>query len=351
MRFLAGFKRYILLVGLLLVVIAVVLFLAGPEPIHCSRAFYYWKSTFKLSPVERFRLKQSGIDKLYIKYCDVDWREGRACPLASLVFADSVLPVAEIVPVIYITNKTFVSIRENAIDELANRVFQFVRQKNLLHKISCKELQIDCDWSDRTRVKYFKFLKQVGQHCKQSHVRLTTTIRLHQVKYWQRTGIPPVDRGVLMFYNMGRLGAHDFRNSIYNADDAQRYLAWLKQYPLPLDAALPVYSWTVHSRHGHVVGLIHAFTADDILVRKIAVLQKNATFIVAKPSFVRGHYLQRGDVLECETMTPELSLQAAQMLADALPQKERSIILFHLDSTILHYYEDKDIERLFRCFE
>jgi hypothetical protein len=68
------------------------------------------------------------------------------------------------------------------------------------------------------------------------------------VKYRERTGVPPVDRGMLMFYNMGRFSADPEARAIFDLESARRYLARISSYPLPLDLALPMWSWTVAPR-------------------------------------------------------------------------------------------------------
>ena len=98
-----------------------------------------------------------------------------------------------------------------------------------------KEIQIDCDWTDSTRNRFFRFTRTLGKLAHAEHSLISATIRLHQIKYFERTGIPPVDRGVLMFYNMGKLAAASERSSIFNTEDAEKYTSRLSQYPLPMD--------------------------------------------------------------------------------------------------------------------
>ncbi len=50
----------------------------------------------------------------------------------------------------------------------------------------------------------------------QSGLPLSSTIRLHQIKYRERTGVPPVERGMLMFYNMGQFSADPEARAIFD---------------------------------------------------------------------------------------------------------------------------------------
>ncbi len=84
------------------------------------------------------------------------------------------------------------------------------------------ELQFDCDWSDATRDRFFALLTAVGERARPAGITLSATIRLHQVKYRERTGVPPVERGMLMFYNMGRVDAAPGTNAIFDPAAAER---------------------------------------------------------------------------------------------------------------------------------
>ena len=152
------------------------------------------------------------------------------------------------------------------IEDLAQKTIRLVEEINAKNKINCQEIQIDCDWTLKSKDNYLKFIERFK---KLSQKKLSATIRLHQVKYFKKTKIPNVDSGVLMYYNMGTI-APDSLNSIYNKKIAEKYLKSLKKYPLHLDFALPIYSWAVHIRNQKVIGL-----RSKINVRE---LKKDANF-------------------------------------------------------------------------
>ena len=87
-----------------------------------------------------------------------------------------------------------------------------------------KELQIDCDWTESTRDKYFHLLSTLRNELERNKQIISATIRLHQVKYAAITGIPPVHRGMLMYYNMGKINATD-NNSVYDKKIAEKYIS------------------------------------------------------------------------------------------------------------------------------
>jgi hypothetical protein len=133
-----------------------------------------------------------------------------------------------------------------------------------------KEIQIDCDYTARSRRTYYDFLKEIRSnlsHQTSDIETLSTTIRLHQLSM----APPPADYGVLMIYNTGDPQRWTERNPILDFRDVAPYLRRLPDYPLPLAAAYPVYSW---QREIHGVRIEHTVEADEILQVKTAVEAK-----------------------------------------------------------------------------
>jgi hypothetical protein len=125
----------------------------------------------------------------------------QAIPVSPVTFQASTEGY-NIVPVIFIKNRTFIDVDSATVTALADSVLKLVTQINNTQKLSPQEIQFDCDWTETTRNSYFLFINHYRAASKQS---ISATIRLHQVKYPATTGIPPVDRGVLMYYNMGSI--------------------------------------------------------------------------------------------------------------------------------------------------
>jgi hypothetical protein len=252
----------------------------------------------------------------------------------------------EVTPVVFIANAVFE--QKVDADALAKQVWELARSMADDAPFSFKELQVDCDWSDRTREAYFAFCRALRALAASQTVQLSATIRLHQVKYSARTGVPPVDRGMLMFYNMGHLEPAPPRSSIFNSEDASRYASFIDGYALPLDGALPVFSWTIHSRGDKVVGLLDKVGEADLTdtpgLKRVA----NQRYVASEAALFHGSYLQQGDALTVEAMTPAVASEAATLLARHFhPHKEFSIALFDLDERNLKAYEPQDLEALF----
>jgi len=202
-----------------------------------------------------------------------------------------------------------------------------------------RELQVDCDWTDTTKGAYFELLRQL-----KGPVALSATIRLHQIKYRERTGVPPVERGMLMFYNMGKFSADPEARAIFDVDAAQRYLARIADYPLPLDAALPIWSWTLQLRDDRVVDLLQSTDPDELATLDFLRPLAPDRYVATRNAFLHGVLLREGDQLKGETGDP---LAAASMLAGHLPRTTRSVTLFDLSERNLQRHGIAQLAQVF----
>lgn len=291
-------------------------------------AFYYWKTSFALSSSQQQLLASAGNNTLYLRFFDVVWNEGlhQPRPDAVLRFNGSVNGL-HVEPVIFITNRTFKQIGMGGVDSLARRCARLMDTLTMRRHLRYAKIQVDCDWTDETRARYFAFLKAFKQHNR--HL-LEATIRLHQVKYRERTGVPPADRGVLMFYNMGALAPAGSRSSIYNEQDAARYLGRVNTYPMPLDVALPLFSWVVQSRGGHIIQLYTRLTAADLQQPDYFEAQNNV-YRAIKSFFLKGIYIKQNDIFKVEeTDLDALKKAAAQLSGRLAPLPNRTVIYYEL---------------------
>jgi hypothetical protein len=185
------------------------------------RGFYYWKTDFRLTADEEQRIVALQIQKLYVRFFDINLNaSNEAVPVAKIIFNSAVPANVEIVPVIFITNNTLKQISPDKILALATDMVDLAGKIATANNINYKEIQFDCDWSLQTKEKFFNLLRYAKN--RMTNQKISCTIRLHQVKYYRKTGLPPVDRGMLMFYNMGEI-ADTASNSIFNEADAAKY--------------------------------------------------------------------------------------------------------------------------------
>src|SRR5690606_32452956 len=159
---------------------------------------------------------------------------------------------------------------------------------------------------------FFLFLKKIKERLP-AGVRLSATIRLHQYKFPDKTGVPPVERGMLMFYNTGDIENPEAGNSIFQTDDARKYLVGAPEnYPLPLDLALPVFSWALVFRDGELWKIIPEMPDHELAdtmrfeaIRNPQSVIRNlpSIFRIRKGTFIAGHYLRPGDLLKVEAIS------------------------------------------------
>ena len=313
-----------------------------------DRAFYYWKSNFNLSPTELDYLKDVHITKLYLHFFDVAWseRDNKPYPVDEIKFSTAPGKQFEYVPVIFIPNKTLENLSADSINELAGHMFTQVSYITAENKLTYKELQLDCDWTETTRAKYFKLLTFFHDRLHDSGKILSATIRLHQIKYPDVTGVPPVDRGMLMFYNMGKINATPGYNSIYNGKDANKYVQYVTAYPLPLDVALPVFSWAVCVHNGQATNIIEKAVRSDFPDSLFSAAGNNI-FVARHSVLLHGRYFYKNDTVKMEEVTPQLCMQAADNVNGYLKEMHRTISLFEYDSLYLSTYDKKDISKIF----
>jgi hypothetical protein len=310
-------------------------------------SFYYWKTRFELNQYESKVMAENNVKSLYIRYFDVDLDPpgGQPNPISIITFVSSVSQKA-IIPVVYIKNRVFENADSSTVYTLAKNIFQLITGINEKNKITVSEVQFDCDWTDKTKGAFFLFL---DSYKKLSGLKLSATIRLHQVKYSQRTGIPPVDQGVLMFYNMGAISASD-ANSIYEEKSALKYVSSLKHYPLPLDIALPVFSWGIGTRDGKVHYLLNKMYAKDFEKDSNFVLLSPGRFKARHSFFKAGYYILENDEIKIENVGENDLSQMAGMLRKNISQPVEKIIFYDLDSSNIINYENKIFQTVSQGF-
>lgn len=319
--------------GLLLFIF---LFLSCQKQEKPTISFYYWKTIFKLSESEKAILKNNQVQKLYVRYFDIDLLEktNEAFPKAPIQFQEKIKGF-KVVPVIYIKNKVFLNSKIN-IEELAAKTNSFINQINTKNNIAINEVQFDCDWTLTSKDAFFKFIEIFKKAAK---IKISATIRLHQIKYYQKTGVPNVDKAVLMYYNMGKI-APDSLNSIYDKKIADKYLESIQKYPLQLEIALPIYSWAIHIRDGKITSLKSKISIENIKKDTNFVQVNNRFFKAKNPCFKGGTYYKTDDILKFESISEEDLLEMTDDLKENLKQSPNEIIFYDLDEFNTQQYEN-----------
>jgi len=309
-------------------------------------SFYYWKSEFSISKAETEYLKQLGCTKLYVRFFDVDLEDEKRfpVPVSVLQSGDIRNTGLQIVPVIFITNRVFSNANDSSVKNLATKValkIKAICEKGNISPIH--EIQIDCDWSLKTRESFFDFLKELRSAFLPAKIVLSATIRLHQVKFAKKTGIPPVDRGMLMYYNMGDVKSHKTGNSILDFEKAERYVNFIDKYPLPLDIALPLYSWGVLFRRGQVIDLVNNLDIKSIAKDNLFKISRDNLYRCDSDHYFLGQYFYKNDILRIEETKYKDLTKAAKQLSRHLPHHDFTLAFYHLDSTIIQKYSNENL--------
>ncbi|WP_428658992.1 hypothetical protein [Runella sp.] len=314
----------------------------SPTPKQVTRAFYYWKSSFQLTEYEKQVLKRYAIQRLYIKFFDVDWDAStrRAVPKAAIRFVEN--PLLEVTPTVFVTNRTLEKLSWGGVDELAenitNKINDLIPRINPDSLSVPKEIQIDCDWSVATRAKYFRLLVQLKKKLPTA-TRLSATIRLHQIKFYRTTGVPPVERGMLMYYNMDDWKNPKTENSILDLTVAGRYADYVSAYPLPLDLVLPVFRWAVVYRNGRFLRFVNHLTHKQLLTNRNFKKSKLPNAYIARQNGTFfGIPVHRGDLFRVEESTVDNLKISTQTLVQEIQNTKVTFALYHLDSLNLSYY-------------
>ncbi len=206
-------------------------------------SFYYWRTTYAPDSTETKALRENDVHTVYVRYFDVDWPETDTAPSYVSPIHFDTLPTGYIlIPVVFIHNKVFEKMDSAASAGLAPKIMTLVSHLNATAHQQPTEIQFDCDWTEKTKDNYFRFLRQYHSG---SDMILSSTIRLHQLKSADSNGVPPVDHGTLLFYTMGNVDSGG-GNAIYERSVAHRYTPSLRTYPLTLDLALPIFSSPDH---------------------------------------------------------------------------------------------------------
>ncbi|MCR4032895.1 MULTISPECIES: hypothetical protein [Flavobacterium] len=320
--------------------------------LSCSKSekptisFYYWKTVFRFSEKEKEALTANHVQKLYVRYFDIGLHPENKFPIPISPVRFEVNPKEySIVPVVFIQNKVML-LPNLDVNELAQKTFDFIEQINSKNSIPCQEIQIDCDWTLKSKENYLRFIEVFK---KLSKKKLSATIRLHQVKYFKKTKIPNVDSGVLMYYNMGSI-APDSLNSIYDQKVAAKYLSSLKKYPLHLDFAFPIYSWGVHIRNNKVIGLRSKINIKDLQNDPNFEKTSEIFFRAKQSNYKNGVFYEANDLLKIEEITKEDLKEMAEDLDENLPEKPNQIIFYDLDEFNLNNYEKNIFEQVISKF-
>lgn len=386
-----SYKRTPYLLPTTLVLIAISLISCGKRKSQtgAGTAFYYWQTTAMGSSQEEKLADSLKVNALYVRYLDVDWDEGVKAPVPVGELSPYGLPVrsnTKLIPVFFITNKVMQKLPESQLQLLAEKLHErfttisaplaesFVRAKfpppngkqeyDLTEEESTKlnkqreeatiawlkdsiaEVQFDCDWTPSTKDKYFSFLQKAKSVFKGQ--KISTTVRLWQFKNREKAGIPPADRGTLMCYNVSDPRNPNEDHSIGKTEDVAAYLKNTDKYPIPLDAALPLFQWTAIFHGEQFVGFSKEFNLDILATESQFKSLGNNKFQFLRDTVIGRTYIREGDIARLETVSEESLVKMRKLLDEEVLGKDSRVIFFDWNSNNIKRYNVEKLREIGR---
>lgn len=336
---------------LVLVLLCLSLPACKKRPAGVTRSVYYWKTGFEIGHYQQQRLEALRCARMYVRLFDVDWDAARQEPLpvGTLRWKQQPDKERQYVPVVYVTQRTLTTMHPQQMPALAVNMGRLIEGLCAQAQIAPSEIQIDCDWTAGTKDVYFSLLRALRAQAYFKGKTLSCTIRLHQVKYTTRNGIPPADRGLLMCYNMGDMRKPGDHNSILDATEAKAYLERLEDYPLPLDVALPLFSQCLLFRNDILQGILRDVRPEDVKEHVLFSREKERLYRVLADSNWNGFDLRKNDIIRVEEPLLEDIRSVARYAAGRLRNDTFALALFDCDSITLSKYSDHDLETIYNA--
>ena len=314
------------LFSLLLIVVLCFFQYVEYSNIPISMSFYYWKSNVEIG-VDW--LKEYKPKHMYIKMLDISFRD-RINIVPSHISSDISVPI---IPVVFLDHTV-----------LHHHDPQYIIDIILesIPPMKYSAIQIDCDWTPTTRNAFFEVIHQLQT----SYQEISATIRLHQVKYFEITGVPPVDRGILMYYNMSDVLDPETKNYILDLEVASKYHVNFESYPLHLDLALPIYRQGRVFRNGRLIMLLQINNIDYKNLRQKSMTEPNVWEVISS-HYSGGRYLYEGDVIKIDEVLTEDLHKAARVLQTMMNPTE---VIFY-EQQYAYIYGRETLERVVQIFE
>ncbi len=319
---------------------------------HTERAFYYWKSNSYLSTNETKICDSLAIQKLYVKFFEVNYNEERGSFPESKTdwwgnYGES-KSFKFIVPTVYLRNIVFLKSTKQEIDVLADNV-NFLINKYAKEKFRdgyvINEYQMDCDWTLKTKDNYFHFLERLKAL---SGKQISCTLRLYPYKYPDKMGVPPVEKLTLMCYNLINPLENPDKNSILDLAELGSYLKDVPKYPKHLDIALPVYSWAQVYHNDRFSEVIYTnFNS----IKNVLKQEKPLWYSVTQDTLINNTYLRAGDKIKYEETNSTKIKEAITLLKKHINfDNNTTITLFHLDEEQLNNFTNEELSSFYTDF-
>ena len=308
-------KKVLILLSFIFLIISTIFIMKNKKSQDLTISFYSWENSFNQKEIT---------EKLYIKVLDIAYSTK-----LEIIKSNLQEKPKDFIPVVYITNETMQNVDFSLI---SNAIIQGLKNYEF------KELQIDCDWSNSTQSNYFKLLEDLKTKLNKT---LSATIRLHQIKYYTKTGVPNVDYGVLMYYNMSNITDINTKNSILDNDIAKKYHYNFENYKLKLKLALPLYSQAILFRENKALSIFEGVEKNDFDANFIEISPN--LYKVLNSTYFKGRYIYKDDVFRFEDVKKEDLKIALEDFMNLTKNRFDEIIFY-----TLKYKNKFDLENLIK---
>jgi hypothetical protein len=377
--------------SLIVILLFVVINSSGcDEKQEVIRSFCYWKTSTYFDKEEDSICKNLKVKHMYVRFFDVDWNPytKEPLPVATIRQIDFNECNPSITPCVFITNEVVLQSSTAQLDSLAIRIQKRIKEiglnynnekarkiasnivysdydkqkggsKKRLNLDSVKgielaklrpnfdEILIDCDWTEKSKENYFYLLNQIKKELKDC--QLSATIRLWQYKYSVKAGIPPVDRGLLMCYNLSSPNDYNTKNSIGTSDELAKYITH-SDYELDLDIALPLYSWSVVFRGNQFKGIVsdyEEFVKDTTRCKKVGANK----YQLQDDVLIGQTYLRNGDEIRIEKISDKEINKMISIIKNRVPiDGNTKVTFFSFDKKYINDYGIKNISGYYTRF-
>jgi hypothetical protein len=353
------------------------------------RSFCYWKTNLYFQEEDDSLVNKLDVKHMYVRFFDVDYNPYSKEPLPVATIWDISFNKSnpEITPSIFITNEVVLKSDTKQLDSLAVRMAKRIEQigkkmndtkadiiaSNIVYpkdyykqkdykplnydsvraaesaklKVAFKEILIDCDWTEKSQKNYFYLLKQIKSQLPSS--KIAATIRLWQYKYASKAGIPPVDKGLLMCYNITKPDDLQTKNSIATSEELAQYITH-GDYKLKLDIALPLYSWAVVFRGNQFKGILSDY---DQLIKDTSKVKKTSDtqYVLQDDVLVVQTYLRNGDEIRIEKISDsELDKMISIIKNKIQIDSQTKVTFFSFDKKYINDYGTENISNYYARF-
>jgi hypothetical protein len=160
---------------------------------------------------------------------------------------------------------------------------------------------------------------------------VSATIRLHQYKYF-KDNLPPVEKGMLMCYNVNDPTQMKVSNSLFDKAEVLKYIKGVN-YPLPLDLAMPVFSWGVlFNAQENFLGFANSIQLKEIQKdTNFVKTDRPNVFVVKHQNYAWSTFFEQGTLVRVEESNLEQELEIVDYLKNHLQQADATLTLFHYD--------------------